>query len=571
MSWSRTSLRSCLGTLAWAAFCAADGGSAWAATVLPGSADAGRVQERTATPETPSLGRPNPVINTAVQPLPPVPAGQGFILRLVVFDGASAFPRAELADIVEPYIGQRVDVSSLNFIAGRITEFYAAHDYPLSEAVVPQQRVKHGIVHIAVIEGYIARVRVEGAPPHDRLGIVTATASKITALQPLSGAGLDRYVQLLNDLGGVQVTSVLEPLPAKDAPPGGIGLVLKFAPTTEPRSSLLINNFGSRYSGPWEATASTQFYSVANAFDTLTVTGLVAQPVQETKYLSLGYTLPVDAEGTDVLANANYAHSDPGFSLKDEEIVSDSIDWSAGLSHAFIRQRATTFSGTAIFEARDVATDILSTNLYRDRIRALRLTGHLEHADAWMGSSLLDVTMSQGINGLGASAPGSPDLSRAEGRSDFTKIAGTASRLQELGHGLQAMVMATGQYAGSPLLSSEEFGYGGQAFGRAYDPSEILGDDGAAASAELRYNGLPHIKSVNIQPFTFYDVGKVWNIASGGKELSGASVGAGLRLTLDNGVTGEIYGAFPMTRPASAPLEGNGKTMRLLMQIGWRF
>lgn len=111
------------------------------------------------------------------------------------------------------------------------------------------------------------------------------------------------------------------------------------------------------------------------------------------------------------------------------------------------------------------------------------------------------MTASQGTNGLDASAPGSLNLSPAEGRSDFTKITGTASRLQELRQGFEAMVTATGQYTGSPILSSEELGYDGW----AYDPSEILGDDGAA-SAELRYNGLSPWRRLSFQPFGFYDI-----------------------------------------------------------------
>ena len=295
---------------------------------------------------------------------------------------------------------------------------------------------------------------------------------------------LDHYVQLLNDLGGVHVAVVLERLTGPNPPAGGVGMVLKFMPTTQARSSLLVDNFGSRYSGPWEATATTQFYSVATAFDTLAITGLADHPVEETKYIALDYSLPVDEEGTRALADASYAHSVPGFGLQQEDIVSDATEWKLGVSHPFIRERATTLTGTAIFDWKDVDADILSTDLYRDRIRALRFTGHLEHADAWDGSNLLDVTASQGINGLGASPNGSADLSRSEGRSDFTKMDGTASRLQELGGNFEAFVSATGQNAWTPLLSSEEFGYGGQAFGRTYDPSEILGDDGAAASAD---------------------------------------------------------------------------------------
>jgi hemolysin activation/secretion protein len=152
MARQRASLRSCLGTLAWAAFCAADSGAGRAANALPGSADAGRVQKRTETPETPSLGKPPPVVETAPEALPPVVPGQGFVLRAVVIDGATAFPKAELDAIAAPYIGQRVDVSSLNFIAGRITEHYTAKGYLLSEAVVPQQQVQNGVVHIRVVE-----------------------------------------------------------------------------------------------------------------------------------------------------------------------------------------------------------------------------------------------------------------------------------------------------------------------------------------------------------------------------------------------------------------------------------
>lgn len=566
------SLRRWLGTLAWCVLCTADGSFALAAgPALPGSSDAGRVQERLETPETPTVGQAPPVIEAMPETLPPVNPGEGFILRKVIIDGAKAFPADETQAVVKPYIGKHVNVAGLIFIAGKITDYYQSHGYLISKAVLPQQEVKDGVVHIAVIEGYVAKVRTEGAPGDDRLSIVGKTEQAIMAMRPLSGPGLDRYVQLLNDLGGVQVAAILEPLTGPNPPVGGVGMVLKFTAAAQPRSSLLVDNFGSRYSGPWEATATTQFYSVASAFDTLAVSGLLSKPVEETKYIAIDYSLPVDEEGTKAIAGASYAHSRPGFSLQQEDIGSDAEEWKLGVSHPFIRQRATTLTATAIFDWKDVAADILATDLYRDRIRALRVTGHLEHADALNGSSLLDVTGSQGINGLGATPNGSLDLSRAEGRSDFTKVDGTASRVQELGGSFQAFVSATGQYAWTPLLSSEEFGYGGQAFGRGYDPSEILGDDGAAASAELRYNGLPRWRDASFQPFAFYDVGKVWNIATGGKAMSGASFGSGVRLDVDGGISGQIYGAFPATRPSSDPPQGNGKTMRLLMQIGWRF
>ena len=48
-------------------------------------------------------------------------------------------------------------------------------------------------------------------------------------------------------------------------------------------------------------------------------------------------------------------------------------------------------------------------------------------------------------------------------------------------------LFVAGQHADGGLVSAEEFGAGGARYGRAYDYSEISGDDGAAAAIELRH------------------------------------------------------------------------------------
>ena len=58
------------------------------------------------------------------------------------------------------------------------------------------------------------------------------------------------------------------------------------------------------------------------------------------------------------------------------------------------------------------------------------------------------------------------NLSRNDGRSDFTKATLWLSRIQGIGSnfGLQASLF--GQWSAQPLLSSEEFAVGGTSFGR---------------------------------------------------------------------------------------------------------
>jgi len=104
----------------------------------------------------------------------------------------------------------------------------------------------------------------------------------------------------------------------------------------------------------------------------------------------------------------------------------------------------------------------------------------------------------------------------------------------------------------NPLLSSEEMGFGGRAYGRGYDSSEIVGDDGFGASIELRWN--PDYKVSYIQDyevFGFYDFGKIWNQETDIDSLetqSLASAGIGVRTDFTDAIKGEFIYAQPLTR-----------------------
>jgi hemolysin activation/secretion protein len=144
--------------------------------------------------------------------------------------------------------------------------------------------------------------------------------------------------------------------------------------------------------------------------------------------------------------------------------------------------------------------------------------------------------------------------------------------LQTISGPWQVNLSATGQYSWQPLLASEQFGFGGPAFGRAYDPSEITGDNGAAGSAELRYSSVRFEElRFGLTPFVYYDIGKVWNISTGGEPASAASAGGGLVLRSDTGLQLTTTGAEPLTRPQANPETGNGKSPRWLANLSWQF
>jgi hemolysin activation/secretion protein len=197
-----------------------------------------------------------------------------------------------------------------------------------------------------------------------------------------------------------------------------------------------------------------------------------------------------------------------------------------------------------------------------------------QKSDHFRNLNSFNIKLSKGLDLLDASQKGDPDISRSEAKPEFDKIELSLSRLQFIKDNWSALVAFDSQLATGPLYSSEEFGFGGSAFGRAYDASEIVGDSGMAGSVELRYDGLRDKTRLNLVPYTFYDIGKIWNYDDSGqvKQASGSSAGLGLRFNSELGVYGNAGMAWPLTRNIETPIYGQDKTgPRIILEISKDF
>jgi len=173
-------------------------------------------------------------------------------------------------------------------------------------------------------------------------------------------------------------------------------------------------------------------------------------------------------------------------------------------------------------------------------------------------------------------------LSRRNGKYNFSKVNLEYSRLQYLSFitpGLNILGSVIGQYAFSQLLSDEEFGVGGDEFGRVYDPSELTGDHGLAGKLELQWGQNTAFEDfealTGYQLYVFYDLGAVWQIDSRAKALTSsrqslASVGMGVRFNLWDNVSGLVEVATPLTRDVAAR-GADGDEARVFFNVGARF
>lgn len=550
------------------------GGLAWPvdAQTIPGSAAPDRIERRFDPPKQP---------RSTTEPLVPelpsdrgVPAGAAdikFILSGVVVEGSTVYADSALLPLYEAYLGKEISLRTVYGIARAITAKYRNDGYILSRAVVPPQRIRGGTIIIRVIEGFVDNVIIEGRR-RDVRGMIQAYADKITRSRPLQVADLERYLLLIRDLPGIHAEGLLRP--ARNVP-GASQLVIQVS--YKPVGAALgADNRGSRFVGPLQITTSLTENSLLGLSERTGVrfvtTGVNSvEERRELAHFEVDHAIPVTTEGTLLSVRATRSLSDPGFTLRSSNVKNRSTKVTLGLSHPLIRSRSQNLSAAIRMTYQRAKVSLLGAPLSDDRISALRTSMSYDFVDRLRGVNFVEIGIDKGLDLFDNSDVDAALQSRSKGRSDFTKFVANASRLQNLVGSLNLFIAATAQYSLDRLLSAEEFGVGGASIGRGYDPSEITGDHGVSAKAELQFGRsttLSYLKG--FQFYGFYDFGAVYQVENNSRE-SIASTGLGIRFNLTDYFSGYVEAAKPLTRPFATAGEDDGNDPRYFFSMTLRY
>jgi len=558
-------------SIALAYFLACDIAFAAPPVVLPGSADPARIIKDNEKIQEPQQVAPPSSVHVQ-QTESPAPKGSEkvtLVLKGVILEGMTVYSKGQLETIYAPYIGKTVPLSKLFDFAGEITQRYRADGYVLSRAFLPPQKLDGGVVHIQVVEGYVKNIEIEGKVRNS--SILTAIIDRLKSYRPLNIRDLERDTLLLSDLAGNTARAVLKAPDAKsDGEPGAVDIALIFSEVPM-QSSVSIDNYGSRYVGPYEMGFQTGINHLIMPYQQTTLNGIVSIPEKNMQFIQVAQRMPLNSMGTTATVQFAYAHTQPGYRLESSEVKSDSYNYGVSLSHPLLRSRAENlYVGTGL-TLKNIHTDILSSELYTDRLTILNVSTNYDFSDKWAGANLAEIKLNHGLDALGNRKTGSFDLSRPGGHSDFTDVSGNIGRMQSITNTVRVYVAGNAQYSWDPLLSSEQFGFGGQQFGRAYDSSELIGDNGIAGVVELRYSVPELVRTVNSELYTFYDIGRVWNYHNYEKADSAASTGLGVRFNQGEHFSGNMAMAFPLTHQENAPQYGGGNGVRFLGSLSAKF
>jgi len=519
-------------------------------------ADPSRVNDQFYAPHTALQASTSIMLREAdVEKAPAGAENIKFFLKEINISGTSVYTQDHLKSFYADKLSTIVTLADIYAIAARLTKLYRDDNYAISRVVVPVQTIdkKSGIIKLEVIEGFISNVTLQGEDKGIEFKRIRQYAEKIQGVQPLNIKELERVLLLINDLPGVQARAIMA---QSDTVAKASDLTL-IVERKKWDGLISYDTHGSRYLGPHQFVGASSFNSWLGLNERVTVQSAYAPGHDfdpELLYGSAYFEQPINKHGTWLKFFLSKTNTKPGFDLEQFDVKGNSTFGEIKLVHPLIRTRHSNWYTDLAFDWRDADSKNNLEPTRKDRVRAVRLGTNIEFLDTIFKAGVNSISMkySRGINVMGASEKGNPNLSRQFGDPEFSKLEAEFQRLQRLTDKWNILAAVKGQITNGAQLSSEEFGVGGTNIGRGFDSSEVVGDEGFAGKIELQWRTpyqLPLFDSYQL--YGFYDFGRVWNDDATTKDLereSLASAGVGISGTINDKISLGMILAYPLTR-----------------------
>jgi hemolysin activation/secretion protein len=433
---------------------------------------------------------PAEVPSSAVQLVVPekpktrLPESIAFRVATIEIVGNTHIPTVQLHALVQDVEGQALTLEAVATVIARITDLYQRQGFSLTRAVVPSQTMVDGVLRVQVIEAqYDAVVLNNQTPLSDAL--LRSALVPLKSGQVIQQAPLDQALLLLSDIPGVMVNATLKP----GARLGATDLeVTATAPSKGVSGSSLIDNYGNAYVG---RTRISQSLRVINFLTQQTGAALDINGLSSGSGLNYG-RLAYEAVLSGAATRVGGAYSLLQYTLGGPVAASDSHG-DAQVWQLWVRRnllRSYTANVSTLFQydqtqLRDHSGVDVDTNRHTDKI-TYGLNGDVQDGLGQGAANNWNLSLTRGVVTFDNAAAHLANAGNSEGR--FSKVNGSASRLQKLNSSDSLYAGMTLQWASRNLDPSEKIALGGTNSVRAADSSALSGDLGALLNLEYRHS-----------------------------------------------------------------------------------
>ena len=465
----------------------------------------------------------------------------------------------------KPVPGSTRSTSANDIIPRQRTDFrviYRDDDFIFTRVIVPAQQIDGGVVRLDVIEAVIETATIE--EPGGEIGPVRALAEEIVAplvgLTNPTGALLERVLFTLNEVPGItRATAVPQ------TGEGGRGALALFVNVERDpfEGTIYADNRQTTGVGRGIVGVTATYNSWSSAGDTTTLSLFNSLDfddgnldLDERNTAQLTHQRHLNGDGLVLRGRALYSRTRPGDDLAPTGIEGSQYLFALGLRQPIVSSRKLITAASLDLEFSGSTTDVSNGDLRvaDDNLRVVALGVEGIRRDA-LGYTSFEASIRQGVpifgESRGPAQGGNDELSRGDGRSDFTLVRGEIERELIINEDLSLLVKAAGQYSFTPLLAGEEFSIGGTTFGRGYDPSQFSGDHGLGIAAELKYLKQFTIEDMRfaVEPYFFADIGMIGNLGVGDPAFQTlGSTGGGFRFYLPEDIAIGIEVTVPMVK-----------------------
>ena len=483
-----------------------------------------------------------------------------FVVSGIQLAGSTVFTAADFADLFAQYIGRPITFDDLLGLRSAVTQRYVEAGFVTSGAFIPPQTLTDGVVTVQVVEGAIAEIQISGTrrlnPRYIRSRLGLAAQPPISTDTLL--AGLQRLqIDPLIDTVSADLQAGIKP-----------GTSVLQVEVTEADSFAVTAGLDNRRSPSIGSLRRYLDIAEGNLFGVGDRAYLGFSNTDGSNSLNLSYAVPVSPYNTRLTLAADLSESrviDPAFKVLD--ISANAHRYEIGVTHPLIETpRQELFLGLAL-DYKETQTQLGLDNIGpfplspgadsngETRVSALRFS------QGWTQRSQRQVLAARSQFNLGLNWLNATDNPDDIPDSQFFFWRGQGQWVRLLKPDTLFLLRGDVQLATDKLLSSEQFGLGGQQSVRGYRQDALLRDNGALISAEARLPILRWGDNSLLQIIPFFEVGAAWNHAD---TLPGNQflVGTGLGLLWQQGekFTAQIDWGIPLVDLGSTSnsLQDNG-------------
>ncbi len=488
---------------------------------IPGAGS--QLQQIPPTP-VPQKATPSVDFKPVVSPASTATDNEKIVVGSLKITGSQVFSEEALLAVSMFKPGSVMSLTDLRSAAAKIAAFYHQNGYFLTQAYLPAQDIRNGMVTIAVIEGRYGKITLNNQTNLSN-NLASGLLEGLNEGDPVANAPLEGRLLLLSDVPGVTVKSTLVP----GTELGTSDLLVDVTPGRRVTGSIDADNAGNRYTGENRIGATINLNNPTGHGDVATLRALTSGP--GLSYARASYQMQFGKATVGVA----YSYLDYALGEEFESLQANGTAKTASIygSYPLIRSRNNNLYAGLNYDAKTFQDNVDSSGAVTDK-QAGVLTASLygDHRDNF-GLTAYSLTGTTGNIDLQTPSQRTIDAATAQSNGRFNKLGFSASRLQNLTETISFYASINGQVASKNLDVSEKMRLGGMYGVRAYPEGEAYGDQGYVLNMEVRVL-LPKFSEQmlgQLQLIAFVDTGSVtvnknpWTTEPNRRSLSGAGVG----------------------------------------------